>query len=126
MYPSKLTKNTNIQYSPILHVCINAGRGKAKFKYFLFLLDRGCISMIVMIVLIKKLQLKQILWYNGTRKRGNITTNMKVEIDLTSPEFSATKIMTWDCNVDEYAKGRYDMILGRDIWIELVLNLKFS
>ena len=28
--------------------------------------------------------------------------------------------------MNESAKGRYNMILGRDIWTELVLNLIFS
>ena len=32
--------------------------------------------------------------------------------------------MTWNCHVDDYAKGRYKMILGRDILTELLLNIK--
>ena len=32
----------------------------------------------------------------------------------------------WNYHVDESARGRYDMILGRNIWTELGLNLKFS
>ena len=31
---SKRTKNMNIHYYPILHVCMNTSRGKAKFKEF--------------------------------------------------------------------------------------------
>ena len=34
--------------------------------------------------------------------------------------------MTWSFHVDESAKGRYDMILGRDILTDLGLSLKFS
>ena len=34
--------------------------------------------------------------------------------------------MTWNCHVDDTAKGRYDMILGLDILTELGSNLKFS
>ena len=34
--------------------------------------------------------------------------------------------MTWKCHVDESAKGKYDMILGRYLLTELGLNLKFS
>ena len=34
--------------------------------------------------------------------------------------------MTWDFCVDESDKGIYDMILGRDIFTSLGLNLKFS
>ena len=36
------------------------------------------------------------------------------------------KIVTSKCHVDNSAKSRYDVILGRDIIIELVLDLKFS
>ena len=34
--------------------------------------------------------------------------------------------MTWDFHVDDLAKGKYDMMLGKDLLIHLVLNLKFS
>ena len=57
---------------------------------------------------------------------GNITTNLKVEVDFTLTELSVMNIVTWKCHVDESAKGRYDMILGRDLLTELGLNLKFS
>ena len=35
----------------------------------------------------------------------NLTNNVKVKIDFTLPEFSATQIVTWECHVDEYTKG---------------------
>ena len=44
---------------------------------------------------------------------GNITTNINVEVDFTLHEISATNAMTWKYNVDDYAKDRYNMILGR-------------
>ena len=37
-----------------------------------------------------------------------------------------TNIVACKCHADESDKGRYDMILGRDILIELFLNLKLS
>ena len=46
---------------------------------------------------------------------SNITTNIKVKIYFTLPKLSATKKLTENCHVNDYAKGRYDMILGRDI-----------
>ena len=46
---------------------------------------------------------------------GKITTNSKVRIDFTSPGISVTEIVMWNCHIDESAKGRYDMILSRDI-----------
>ena len=49
---------------------------------------------------------------------------MKVKIDFTLPELSAAKIVTWECHVDDFAKGRYDIILGRDLFKSLRLNIK--
>ena len=46
---------------------------------------------------------------------GNITTNIKVEIEFASPEISTTNVMTWKCHMYDSAKGRYNMILGRDL-----------
>ena len=57
---------------------------------------------------------------------GNITTNLKVKIDFILPTNSAMNVVTWNCHMDDSAKGRYDMILGQDILTELGLNLKFS
>ena len=57
---------------------------------------------------------------------GSITNNLKVKIYFTLPKLSATKIATWYFHVDDSAKGRYDMILGRDILTCLEFNLEFS
>ena len=51
---------------------------------------------------------------------------MEDKIDFTLPDFSAKIIEMWECHVDESTKGRYNMILGRDILTELGLSLKFS
>ena len=55
----------------------------------------------------------------------NITPNIKVEVDFTLPELSATNVMTWNFNVDDSTKGIYYMILGRYLLTELGLKLKF-
>ena len=44
---------------------------------------------------------------------GNLTTDHKVKIYLTSPDFSETKIVTWNFHVDDFAKSSYNMTLGR-------------
>ena len=44
---------------------------------------------------------------------GNITTNLKFEVDFTLPALRATNIMMRKIHLDDSAKGRYDMILGR-------------
>ena len=53
-------------------------------------------------------------------------TSNKVKVDLCLPEFSVTKIVTWEFHIGESAKGRNNMILGRDLLIPLGLYLKFS
>ena len=55
--PPKRAKILNRHYSPILHICMNTRKGKAKFKNFCILLDSGCSSTILMISLVKKLGL---------------------------------------------------------------------
>ena len=50
----------------------------------------------------------------------------KVNVDFCLPYFSATKIVTWKCHVNESTNVRYNMILGRDLITALGLNLKFS
>ena len=54
----------------------------------------------------------------------NITTNMKLKIDFTLLEFSATKTVKWNFHVGELALGRYIMILFGDL-LDL-LQLKIS
>ena len=44
---------------------------------------------------------------------GKTTTNLKVNIDYTLPELSSTKIFTWNCHLNDSAKGIYYTILGR-------------
>ena len=56
----------------------------------------------------------------------NLATNLKVKIYFILPEFSAKKIVTWECRVNDSTKGINNMILGRYIFTELVLNLKIS
>ena len=51
--PPKRAKNLNSHYYPILHVCMNTRKGKAKFKNFHILLESGCSYTIVMVRLVK-------------------------------------------------------------------------
>ena len=48
-------------------------------------------------------------------KAGKITTNLKVIIYFNLPELSATKIVMWNCHVNDFADGRYDMILDGNL-----------
>ena len=87
--------------------------GAKQVLIFLTLLDSGCSSKHLMIKLIRILKTKEdyvMEWHN---QAGDITTNLKVKIDFTWPEFSATNILMWECHVDDFNKVRYDIILGR-------------
>ena len=46
-----------------------------------------------------------------------MTTNLKVAIYFTLPALIMKIFVTCKCNVDESAKGRHDMILGRYVLI---------
>ena len=78
----------NIHYSPILHGCMNTRRDKARLKCFQILLDSGCIFTTVTRRLIKKSKTKEDVVMKWLMPLVNITTNMKVKIDFTVPEFS--------------------------------------
>ena len=44
---------------------------------------------------------------------------------FTLTELSATKIVTWNCHVDDSAKGRYDTILVRYLLTDLGFNKNY-
>ena len=113
--PPKRAKILNNHYSPILHGCMNTKKGRAKFKNFHIILESKCISKIIMGRLIEKLHHEKDDVVQWNTQAGNITTNLKVKIDFTSPAVSATNFVAWNYHVDDSAKGRYDMILGQDI-----------
>ena len=123
---TKRTKTFNIHYSPIIQGFMNTRKGKARFKNFLILLYSGCSSTIIMGRLINKPTHKKDFVMQWNTQEGKITHNLKVKIDFVLTELSTTKIMTWNCHVDESAKVRYDMILGICVLTALGLNLKFS
>ena len=57
---------------------------------------------------------------------GNITNNLKVELDVTLPELSAANVGTWKCHVDDSIQGRYGMILGIYLLTSLGLDCRLS
>ena len=86
----KRNKNTDSHYSLILHVCMNTRRGKVKLENFRVLLYGRCTSMILIIRLTKTLEAKEYFVKQCRTRVGNITTNLKVKIDVTLPEFIST------------------------------------
>ena len=104
---------------------MNTRKGKAKFKKSRSIFNSSCSYMVVMVRIVEKLHPDKYYEMQWHTQAGNITTNLKVNIDFTLPALSTTNVMTWKYHVGDSAKGRYYMILGRDLLTELVLNLKF-
>ena len=77
-------------------------------------MDSGCSSAIVVRNIIK-FNPKESYVIQCHTQVGNIITNLKVEIYFTLPELRATKILMWDCHVDDSTMGIYYIILVRDI-----------
>ena len=113
--PCKRTKILNIHYSPIMHECINNRKGGANFKNFQIILDSGCISMIIVGRIVEKVHPEKDDVMQWHTQAGNITTNIKVEVDFTLPDISDMNVVTCKWYVDDYYKGRYDIIVGRYI-----------
>ena len=111
--PPKLIKHLNSNHSPILHQCINKIKGRSKFKNFRIPLDSGCVSTTIMGILVGKLHPKKYSVMQWHTQAGNITTNLKVVVDFTLPELSAMNVILWEFHVENSAKVRYNMILGR-------------
>ena len=105
---------------------MNNRKYKAKFKNFRIILDSWRSYENVMGRLIEKLYPEKDAPIQWNTQAGNITTNLKVKIDFTLPVLREKNVVTWNCHVDNYAKGRCDIILGRYLLIELWLNLKLS
>ena len=83
-----------MHYSSILHGCMNTQNGKAEFKNFRIILDSGCISTVLMVIIIQKPNPKEDSVMQWHTQAGSITTNLKVKIDFTLPGLSAEKIVT--------------------------------
>ena len=55
-----------------------------------------------------------------------MATDLKFNVDFSLPALNATNFVTWEFYVDDSAKGKYNMILGKIFLLtELGLNLKF-
>ena len=83
--PPKRNKHLNSHYSPILHVCMSNRKGKGKFKNFRILLDSVCSSTNVMRSLVEKLPTDKDILMQWHTQADNITTKIKVEVDITLP-----------------------------------------
>ena len=122
----KRAKNINSNYSPILHGCVNNRNGRARLKKFQIILDSGWSSTILMIGLVHKLSPEKYSVMQWQTQAGNITNNLKVNVDFIVTALSATNVVTWKCHMDNSAKGRHEMTLVRYLWTYLGLKIIFS
>ena len=90
-------------------------RGKEKFKNIRILFDSGFSYKILMVRLVENLLLERDTVMQWHAQDRNFTTNLKVEVDFTLPALSATNVVMWKFDVDEYVKGKNDMILEQDL-----------
>ena len=85
---------------------MNTRKGRTKLKNFRIILDSGCSSTIVTRRLVEKLNPEKYAVMQWKTQAGNITNNLKVNVDFTLPALIATDVMKWKCHVYESAKGR--------------------
>ena len=80
-------------------------------------MDIGYSSTIEVGRLVKKLSPEEDAPMKWHMQAGNINTNLKVKVDFTLPALSAINFVTWNCHVDDTAKGRYNTTLGQYLLI---------
>ena len=78
-------------------------------------MDSGYSFTIVMRSLVETLSLEKDAVIEWHMQAGNITTYFKVKVDFTLPVLIVMNVVTCNFHLDYSAKGRYDIILGRDI-----------
>ena len=103
--PPKRAKSLNSPYSPILHGCMNTRKWKVEFKNFRIILDSGCSPTIVIGRLVKRKGLEKYAPMQWHTQAGNITTNLMDKFYFTLTALSATDVATYNCHMDESARG---------------------
>ena len=120
--PRKRIKKTH--YSAELLVEVEDRHGKV--VPIRCLIDTGTSATMILRQFVRKGRAKS---YKGKQEKwrtlgGTFTTNRKVLIDFSLPEFDTKKKISWICHVDEktpYNQNNYDMIIGMDLQTELGL-----
>ena len=94
---------------------MNTIHGRSRFKNFRIILGSRCRSTIGMGSIVEKIHTEKYAMIKWHTQAGNITNNIKVRLYFTLLTLSKTFVVTCKCHVDDSTKGRYDMILGRDM-----------
>ena len=122
--PAKKRKTTDLK--PIAFVRFNTRMGKAKPVTIRALLDSGGSGTLVTEKYARKLRCKKhtpkTVW---TTPGGAMSTTRQCQATFTIPELHDNRLIAWDVHVTQDL-GAYDMIIGRDILLDLGIDIKFS
>ena len=110
---------------------LNSRKGSKKsrdIKRLKILLDSGCGGTLINKQFTKKLKTTKSKKTKWRTKSGNFKTDKLCKVSLTLPALFENREIEWDCYVDESDPDSclYDMIIGRDLMIELGIDICFS
>ena len=118
--------SNNKKVTPVTLVNVYGGKKNRKIKHegLKVLIDTGCdSSMAIEKYASSKRKEKESNYVTGS---GVLKTKYESEIHFTLPEFSDKKIIRWNFNITDSKDLGYDIIIGRDILIELGISLSFK
>ncbi len=127
-------KRRNIQttdLSPVTVAHLKTSLGKTKkteVKLLRVLFDSGCTATLINNTFCKKLRVTNDRSLTWETKAGTFETNGKCKLQFALPEFYKDRIVEHKAYIDTSAmkNSRYDMIIGRDLMIELGIDILFS
>ena len=112
-------------------VCIEVLDCKGRGRMLRGLLDSGCSKSIILRHFVDRGQLtnreRRSVTYNTYG--GKFRTKSAASVGLRLIEFSNSKTIKWEFQVDEYHHHEevpYDMIIGSDLMAQLGLDIKYS
>jgi len=92
------------------------------------LFDSGCTATLINKTIIKHFATTSSSKSRWSTKAGTFQTNRKCKVNFTLPAFHAKRQINWNCYVDETPnqEAHYDMIIGRDVLLDVGIDLIFS
>ena len=119
-------KNSSPQPTPVTIANIYGGKKNRTItnESLKVLIDTGCShSIIAERFCNNKMKTNKNTYSTGS---GSLTTKYSSEVHFTLQEFSDKKIINWEFNVVDSKNLGYDMILGRDIMLQLKMDVSFA